>query len=593
MLAVALALRRPVRAAGPALGRLRRGSRSWPARSASPPPGCGRSTTSTASPCRGWSSGGVPAGRRRLPRRHGLQRRRPGRAGVRHGSGWPGGCGARRARPTRSSRSSAPSRAHANLLWSWQVAFILSTDPGRLVFAADSPGGAHDRPGNRGPGRGLPGPCAAVRRQRLALCPPWRFGSARDGPLRRAGPAARGGRLARPCRCGAPCRPSWWRAYLPRLRGGPGHIRSQGGGLGGRPGEFAVLSLGFGPSAAVLCAHPGSLALLGLLLLSVILAGPGLVRRPEERAGASGPPAFLGAVAAWRWAWVGAVAGSRRAARFADLIRHRWRPRSGVPSISSGNLFGPPVHSPPGSRWSCWAAMCILLVAEQRRPGPDHGREVAAQATAIEKDLRAWVPSFVLIRRVRAVAPPVPGCAGRIPADAASGRPRPFRSLRGNPPFREIPVPATPTAVRQARWEDGTALVTGVDPQLLFTLPETRYVAGLRLRYSHENPQGAPPASRSPGSGPIRPISPRTSVTPSGRCPRARADHDDLGRRRGAAVPHPAGQSAVPVPHRGRWSCWSPDGTAAGSAGPALTGATGRRRAGTSAPSRRPDRPRP
>jgi hypothetical protein len=46
--------------------------------------------------------------------------------------------------------------------------------------------------------------------------------------------------------------------------------------------------------------------------------------------------------------------------------------------------------------------------------------------------------------------------------------------------------------VRQARWEDGTAFVTGVDPQLLFTLPQTRYVAGLRLRYSHENPQGAP-----------------------------------------------------------------------------------------------------
>ena len=68
----------------------------------------------------------------------------------------------------------------------------------------------------------------------------------------------------------------------------------------------------------------------------------------------------------------------------------------------------------------------------------------------------------------------------------------PFRSLRDSPAFRETSLPLHPASVSLLRWEGTTAHVTGVDPQITFALPQARYVAGIRIKYSHSNPQGAP-----------------------------------------------------------------------------------------------------
>jgi hypothetical protein len=46
--------------------------------------------------------------------------------------------------------------------------------------------------------------------------------------------------------------------------------------------------------------------------------------------------------------------------------------------------------------------------------------------------------------------------------------------------------------VSLARWQENTAHVTGVDPYLTYQLTPARPVAGIRIGYSHRNPQGAP-----------------------------------------------------------------------------------------------------
>ena len=68
----------------------------------------------------------------------------------------------------------------------------------------------------------------------------------------------------------------------------------------------------------------------------------------------------------------------------------------------------------------------------------------------------------------------------------------PFGSLRTTRPSarRDCPSSRPPSP-----WHDGrgrTAHVTGVDPQITFSLPGPRTVAGIRIKYSHANRQGAP-----------------------------------------------------------------------------------------------------
>ena len=68
-----------------------------------------------------------------------------------------------------------------------------------------------------------------------------------------------------------------------------------------------------------------------------------------------------------------------------------------------------------------------------------------------------------------------------------------FAALRddGGAP-REVAVPLAPADVRLARWENGTAHVTGVDPYIHFVLPEAVPVAGIRIAYTHANRVGGP-----------------------------------------------------------------------------------------------------
>ena len=70
---------------------------------------------------------------------------------------------------------------------------------------------------------------------------------------------------------------------------------------------------------------------------------------------------------------------------------------------------------------------------------------------------------------------------------------RPFDQLREDPKFREVAVPVAPLLIEHASWDEAskTLAVEGRDSRATFALPEPIKVAGIRMGYSLDGPQGS------------------------------------------------------------------------------------------------------
>jgi hypothetical protein len=107
--------------------------------------------------------------------------------------------------------------------------------------------------------------------------------------------------------------------------------------------------------------------------------------------------------------------------------------------------------------------------------------------SALEHDMRAGVPPYVLIARHQSVIEA--GYGEELLHQlwplrrAGIGS---FGFLRDNPPFRELPLPLKPI-VNEAKWEESTIHGTGAESYLAFALPEPMLVAGVRLQGTHSN----------------------------------------------------------------------------------------------------------
>ncbi|RUL87699.1 hypothetical protein [Tautonia sociabilis] len=131
----------------------------------------------------------------------------------------------------------------------------------------------------------------------------------------------------------------------------------------------------------------------------------------------------------------------------------------------------------------------LLLLWPNSRSGLDQARARKANSDTVLAEIRSGVPPFVLAARHSgflhsshdelATALPMLGAA-RLGV---------FRDLKPDPPMREIPITSAPDSMVLARWEPKSRTIeaTGVDPWATFTLPERTWVAGIRIRYDHEN----------------------------------------------------------------------------------------------------------
>jgi hypothetical protein len=138
-----------------------------------------------------------------------------------------------------------------------------------------------------------------------------------------------------------------------------------------------------------------------------------------------------------------------------------------------------------------FAGSCALLWPNSEEAWAA-GLGSGGQAAAFDRDLASGTPLFRLVRRYTPFLHPsqeaLHEALGML-RQAGIGR---FRSLRGDPRFEEVSVDRSPAEVRLARWNDGQIEVTGIDPWIRFDLPAPTPVCGIRLRYSHTSPDGAP-----------------------------------------------------------------------------------------------------
>ncbi len=243
------------------------------------------------------------------------------------------------------------------------------------------------------------------------------------------------------------------------------------------------LSLGFGPAAEDLWPFSGWVVpcLLGFSAAVLLVAW---ARRPGERLRVLALLAFLAATASlalgigWGRSGMGALAG------FQD--RYTAMP---IPTLC-GVYLACEIFAGPAARRL--VQMILLLSATgilwgNTRLGIEHGKETAAKSAAFRRDIRSGEPAYVLVgRHTPFLHPSQDQLLQSMMMLHRAGIP-PYRDLRGNPPFREVEVPLPPARVSLLEWEGDTAHVTGVDPWLTFVLPESRYVAGIRIRYSHSN----------------------------------------------------------------------------------------------------------
>src|SRR5262249_52890659 len=106
----------------------------------------------------------------------------------------------------------------------------------------------------------------------------------------------------------------------------------------------------------------------------------------------------------------------------------------------------------------------------------------------VKRDLKSGAPPYKIVRYhwdrmyfdMGSTAPLIPHL--RDLRDAGCGD---FRHMGEDPLFREVPMSVTPISIEGATWDKGTAHVFGKDAYLIFPVPETKPVAGVRITYVH------------------------------------------------------------------------------------------------------------
>lgn len=136
------------------------------------------------------------------------------------------------------------------------------------------------------------------------------------------------------------------------------------------------------------------------------------------------------------------------------------------------------------------AFAAAVLLWPNAAEGIARGREFVATRDAFLHDLNRGEPPYQLIAKYGSWLHPSHEELARLMPILRDARIAPFDRLVHDPPMREIPVTVAPARV-MIQGSNGDYQVTGVDPHLIYVLPEPRMVCGIRFRYSHRNEAGS------------------------------------------------------------------------------------------------------
>lgn len=368
---------------------------------------------------------------------------------------------------------------HNNMLWSWQIAFGLST-----LLAVGAGALIASRAGSVGSGTliGLGAAlvllplCAASG---LVMVPPlaaWMIGL---GLVRLRSGTAGGWTAIAAAVPGILVTIGYFVGY----ERPPQIDRAPGIGAVARTG-LQFLAIGFGPIAGDAWRLAGAVVLVlaaattGLLILTAC-------RNPEERARALGMLAVL--------AGFGILAASLAWGRSGTNDRGGLEPRyvtlaAQIPCLAglAWARFGPRVSG--RLVLMVLFAGSLVLLWPNTEIGLEQGRQRRLDSEAVVADLRLGLPPFAIAARHTGFLHSSHDDLGKgLPLLVEANR-GVFRGARPNPPFQNVPV-GPPERLSLARWEPqtGTIEATGVDPWATFELPERTFVAGIRIRYDLEN----------------------------------------------------------------------------------------------------------
>lgn len=248
--------------------------------------------------------------------------------------------------------------------------------------------------------------------------------------------------------------------------------------------QFAAMSLGH--AAATFWPFAGS----AVLALALVVAGTLLAAAwrgtSQERVGCVGLLLFLGAAAV-----LALGAGLRRTdSVFASY--YAIAAVLGLPCLYLAAIR----YCPPALGQLIPMCLFILLAATvslNAWEALEYGTRRRAKALDFERDLRAGVPLYQLVRRhSEALCPSIipPGQAFhavlvlglRGLRQSGTGD---YSSLVENPAFREVRLPVVPAHLHDMTWKGRTGQSASGDAHALFPLPRSLHVAGIRVRYEH------------------------------------------------------------------------------------------------------------
>lgn len=262
----------------------------------------------------------------------------------------------------------------------------------------------------------------------------------------------------------------------------PWHPKSSGP-LATLSTSVKFLSVGLGP--AVRHVWPFS----GLLTLAAMAASAGLaalawMRIPTERARAAGLLFFLGAMTSLA---LGLGLGRDGfETRYVTLALPVWCCMYFIVSLYA------PARVNAKARTALVVAAILVLVPNTRF-GLGYAQDLRRELRSFERDLAAGIPLYQLVKRYDPYLHPHQDVVTEYLTMLKQADVAPYRSLRLNPPLREIRVPLAPAAAQAVNWENGTAHVTGSQPHIDFRLADERHVTGIRLQYTYHTGDGMIP----------------------------------------------------------------------------------------------------
>lgn len=247
--------------------------------------------------------------------------------------------------------------------------------------------------------------------------------------------------------------------------------------------SLKFLTIGFGPAARVLWPLPG-IAVLAVCVTTAWLLMRVWRNHPTERDRAAGLLLFFAAMACLA---LGIGLGRDGfETRYVTLAIPFW---CAVYYVVS--LYGPPGFNMPSR--ALLLLIAVLALWPNTTFGLAYARDLRDHLRAFERDMTAGMPTYRLIRQHQPylhINQDVLTDYFPMLQQAGIGR---FGHLRPNPPLAEVAVPVVPTLMHQMTWHEQTGYANGKDPYVIFTLPEEREVAGIRVRYSYANKEGTAP----------------------------------------------------------------------------------------------------